>query len=65
MRMFKDEYPDHPLVLEGALGKKNHYQQYQPVVMLGKGYTVHWSGAAPAEVTVWLINFSRSVRSLV
>ncbi|XP_023669607.2 cell migration-inducing and hyaluronan-binding protein [Paramormyrops kingsleyae] len=59
MRMFKDEYPDHPLVLEGALGKKNHYQQYQPVVMLGKGYTVHWSGAAPAEVTVWLINFGR------
>ena len=45
----------------GALGKRNHYQQYQPVVTLAKSYTVHWERAAPAELTVWLINFNRSV----
>uniref|UniRef100_A0A8K9Y853 Cell migration inducing hyaluronidase 1 n=1 Tax=Oncorhynchus mykiss TaxID=8022 RepID=A0A8K9Y853_ONCMY len=61
MQMVKDEYPDRPLTLEGALGKKKHYQQFQPVVTLGKGYTVHWDQAAPAEITVWLINFNRLV----
>ncbi|XP_018620469.1 cell migration-inducing and hyaluronan-binding protein-like isoform X1 [Scleropages formosus] len=60
MIMVKDEYPDRPLVLEGALGKKNHYQQFQPVVTLAKSYTVHWDQTAPAEVTVWLINFNRN-----
>uniref|UniRef100_A0A673ZF08 hyaluronoglucosaminidase n=1 Tax=Salmo trutta TaxID=8032 RepID=A0A673ZF08_SALTR len=60
MQMVKDEYPDRPLTLEGALGKRKHYQQFQPVVTLGKGYTVHWDQAAPAEITVWLINFNRN-----
>ncbi|KAK1160788.1 cell migration-inducing and hyaluronan-binding protein-like [Acipenser oxyrinchus oxyrinchus] len=60
MKMIKDEYPEHPLSLVGALGKKNHYQQYQPVVTLQKGYTVHWDGAAPQELTVWLINYNRN-----
>jgi len=61
MKMVKDEYPDKPLELFGALGKRNHYQQFQPVVTLRKGYTMHWDQAAPAEVTIWLINFNRSV----
>ncbi|XP_062869588.1 cell migration-inducing and hyaluronan-binding protein-like [Trichomycterus rosablanca] len=60
MKMVKDEYPDHPLELEGALGKKHHYQQFQPVVTLAKSYTLHWDAAAPAEVTVWIINFNRN-----
>ncbi|KAG9266537.1 cell migration-inducing and hyaluronan-binding protein [Astyanax mexicanus] len=60
MTMVKDEYPEHPLELVGALGKRNHYQQYQPVVTLGKSYTVHWDKAAPANLTVWLINFNRN-----
>uniref|UniRef100_A0A8C1PJX3 Cell migration inducing hyaluronidase 1 n=1 Tax=Cyprinus carpio TaxID=7962 RepID=A0A8C1PJX3_CYPCA len=60
MKMVKDEYPDKPLELVGALGKRNHYQQFQPVVMLSKGYTMHWDQAAPAEVTIWLINFNRN-----
>ncbi|KAL2088985.1 hypothetical protein ACEWY4_015884 [Coilia grayii] len=59
LTMVKNEYPDRPLRLVGALGKKNHYQQFQPVVALAKGYTMHWDQAAPAEVTVWLINFNR------
>ncbi|KAL1007492.1 hypothetical protein UPYG_G00087520 [Umbra pygmaea] len=59
MQMVKDEYPDRPLDLEGALGKRKHYQQFQPVVMLAKDYTVHWDQAAPAEITIWLINFNR------
>ena len=60
MLMVKNEYPDRPLALEGALGKRKHYQQFQPVITLAKGYTVHWDQPAPAEVTVWLINFNRS-----
>ena len=59
MTMVKNEYPERPLKLVGALGKRNHYQQFQPVVTLAKGYTVHWDQAAPAEVTIWLINFNR------
>ncbi|KAJ8249320.1 hypothetical protein GJAV_G00233530 [Gymnothorax javanicus] len=59
MKMVRDEYPQYPLDLQGALGKKNHYQQFQPVVMLGKSYTVHWDQPAPAEVVIWLINFNR------
>uniref|UniRef100_A0A672GL81 Cell migration inducing hyaluronidase 1 n=1 Tax=Salarias fasciatus TaxID=181472 RepID=A0A672GL81_SALFA len=60
MYMARDEYPDRPLMLEGALGKRKHYQQFQPVVTLAKGYTVHWDQAAPAEVTIWLINFNKN-----
>lgn len=60
MHIVKDEYPQHPLTLEGALGKKKHYQQFQPVVTLAKGYTIHWDQAAPREVTIWLINFNKN-----
>ncbi|KAM8887797.1 cell migration-inducing and hyaluronan-binding protein [Synchiropus picturatus] len=60
MQMVRDEYPDRPLRLEGALGKKKHYQQFQPVITLAKGYTIHWDQPAPAEVTIWLINFHKN-----
>nr|XP_005989659.1 PREDICTED: cell migration-inducing and hyaluronan-binding protein [Latimeria chalumnae] len=60
MKIIKDEYPDHPLYLEGALRKSSHYQQYQPVVTLRKGYTIHWDKKAPEELTVWLINFKKN-----
>uniref|UniRef100_A0AAQ5YUA8 G8 domain-containing protein n=1 Tax=Amphiprion ocellaris TaxID=80972 RepID=A0AAQ5YUA8_AMPOC len=60
MLIVRDEYPDRPLALEGALGKRKHYQQFQPVITLAKGYTIHWDQAAPAEVTIWLINFNRN-----
>uniref|UniRef100_A0A8C6SYQ2 Cell migration inducing hyaluronidase 1 n=1 Tax=Neogobius melanostomus TaxID=47308 RepID=A0A8C6SYQ2_9GOBI len=59
MQIVRDEYPDRPLTLEGAVAKKKHYQQFQPVVTLYKGYTVHWDQAAPAEVTIWIINFNK------
>ncbi|KAM6943286.1 cell migration-inducing and hyaluronan-binding protein [Xenentodon cancila] len=60
MLIVRDEYPDRPLTLEGALGKKKHYQQFQPVVTLSKGYTIHWDSTAPADVTIWLINFNKN-----
>uniref|UniRef100_A0A6Q2ZD92 hyaluronoglucosaminidase n=1 Tax=Esox lucius TaxID=8010 RepID=A0A6Q2ZD92_ESOLU len=60
MQIVKDEFPDRPLELEGALGKRKHYQQFQPVITLAKGYTIHWDQAAPAEIIVWLINFDRN-----
>uniref|UniRef100_A0A665THV5 G8 domain-containing protein n=1 Tax=Echeneis naucrates TaxID=173247 RepID=A0A665THV5_ECHNA len=61
MDIVRNEYPDRPLTLEGALGKRKHYQQFQPVIVLAKGYTIHWDQLAPAEVTIWLINFNKSV----
>ncbi|XP_041649149.1 cell migration-inducing and hyaluronan-binding protein [Cheilinus undulatus] len=60
MHIVRNEYPDRPLTLEGALGKRKHYQQFQPVITLAKGYTIHWNEAAPAEVVIWLINFNRN-----
>uniref|UniRef100_A0A7N6A038 G8 domain-containing protein n=1 Tax=Anabas testudineus TaxID=64144 RepID=A0A7N6A038_ANATE len=60
MNIVRDEYPDRPLFLEGALGKRKHYQQFQPVITLAKGYSIHWDQAAPSEVTIWLINFSKN-----
>uniref|UniRef100_A0AAX7TR77 G8 domain-containing protein n=1 Tax=Astatotilapia calliptera TaxID=8154 RepID=A0AAX7TR77_ASTCA len=60
MQIVRDEYPDRPLTLEGALDKRKVYQQFQPVVTLAKGYTIHWDQAAPAEVTIWLINFNKN-----
>lgn len=64
MQIARNDYPDRALTLEGALGKKKHYQQFQPVITLSKGYTIHWDQAAPAEVTIWLINFNKSVNTL-
>uniref|UniRef100_A0A665TIG5 G8 domain-containing protein n=1 Tax=Echeneis naucrates TaxID=173247 RepID=A0A665TIG5_ECHNA len=60
MDIVRNEYPDRPLTLEGALGKRKHYQQFQPVIVLAKGYTIHWDQLAPAEVTIWLINFNKN-----
>ncbi|XP_072321030.1 cell migration-inducing and hyaluronan-binding protein [Eucyclogobius newberryi] len=59
MQMVRDEYPTRPLTLEGAVGKKKHYQQFQPVVTLSKGYTLHWDQAAPQEVIIQIINFNK------
>ncbi|XP_037367292.1 cell migration-inducing and hyaluronan-binding protein [Talpa occidentalis] len=59
MKIIKNDSPDYPLHLEGALARSAHYQQYQPVVTLRKGYTVHWDQPAPAELTIWLVNFNR------
>uniref|UniRef100_A0A7M4FDZ0 Cell migration inducing hyaluronidase 1 n=1 Tax=Crocodylus porosus TaxID=8502 RepID=A0A7M4FDZ0_CROPO len=60
MKIIKNDSPDRPLSLEGALSKSTHYQQYQPVITLRKGYTVHWDKAAPEELTIWLINFNKN-----
>ncbi|XP_043846286.1 cell migration-inducing and hyaluronan-binding protein [Dromiciops gliroides] len=59
MKIIKNDYHDHPLHLEGALTKSTHYQQYQPVITLKKGYTIHWNQTAPTELTIWLINFNK------
>ncbi|XP_043409826.1 cell migration-inducing and hyaluronan-binding protein isoform X3 [Prionailurus bengalensis] len=59
MKIIKNDFPSRPLHLEGALARSTHYQQYQPVVALQKGYTVHWDQPAPAELAIWLINFNK------
>uniref|UniRef100_A0A674K329 hyaluronoglucosaminidase n=1 Tax=Terrapene triunguis TaxID=2587831 RepID=A0A674K329_9SAUR len=60
MKIIKNDYYSHPLYLEGALSKSSPYQQYQPVITLQKGYTVHWDKTAPEELAIWLINFNKN-----
>lgn len=56
----RDEYPFHPMVLRG-INQKTTFSQYQPVIMLEKGYTIHWNGPAPKSVFLYLINFNKYV----
>ncbi|KAH0628271.1 hypothetical protein JD844_009180 [Phrynosoma platyrhinos] len=60
MTMVRDEYPSNPLVLRGINNQKADFQQYQPVVMLQKGYTIHWNGQAPQTTFLYLINFNKN-----
>lgn len=55
----RDEYPNSPLVLRGINSQGAPSQQYQPVLMMSKSYTLHWSGPAPREVVLSLINFDK------
>lgn len=55
----RDEYPDKPMVLRGIRTKTSPSQQYQPVLMMGKSYTMHWNGPAPRETVLSLINFDQ------
>ncbi|XP_078659538.1 cell surface hyaluronidase-like isoform X2 [Branchiostoma floridae x Branchiostoma belcheri] len=57
LSLVRDEYPDHPLVLKGTKSGGST-QQYQPVVMLEKTYTIHWNGRAPREVYIYPVNFN-------
>lgn len=58
MTIVRDEYPKHPMRLRG-INQRADFQQYQPVVMLEKGYTIHWNGRAPEETFLYLINFNK------
>ncbi|KAL0193616.1 hypothetical protein M9458_011912, partial [Cirrhinus mrigala] len=55
----RDEYPDKPMVLRGIRSQTAPSQQYQPVLMMSKSYTVHWNGPAPRETVLSLINFDQ------
>uniref|UniRef100_A0A672Z5B6 hyaluronoglucosaminidase n=1 Tax=Sphaeramia orbicularis TaxID=375764 RepID=A0A672Z5B6_9TELE len=55
----RDEYPNTPLVLRGINSQGALSQQYQPILMMSKSYTLHWSGPAPREVVLSLINFDK------
>uniref|UniRef100_A0A8C9F591 G8 domain-containing protein n=1 Tax=Pavo cristatus TaxID=9049 RepID=A0A8C9F591_PAVCR len=57
MTIVRDEYPSNPMVLRG-INQRAVFQQYQPVVMLQKGYTIHWNGKAPNVTYLYLINFN-------
>uniref|UniRef100_A0A7N8YHJ8 Cell migration inducing hyaluronidase 2 n=1 Tax=Mastacembelus armatus TaxID=205130 RepID=A0A7N8YHJ8_9TELE len=56
----RDEYPNAPLVLRGINSQTGLSQQYQPILMMSKSYTLHWSGAAPRETVLSLINFDKN-----
>uniref|UniRef100_A0A3Q1H0Y1 hyaluronoglucosaminidase n=1 Tax=Anabas testudineus TaxID=64144 RepID=A0A3Q1H0Y1_ANATE len=55
----RDEYPDAPLVLRGINSQTVLSKQYQSILMMSKSYTLHWSGPAPREVVLSLINFDK------
>ncbi|KAL0979652.1 hypothetical protein UPYG_G00187820 [Umbra pygmaea] len=55
----RDEYPEAPLVLRGTNSQGALSQQYQPVLMMSKSYTLHWNGPAPKEIVLSLINFNQ------
>ncbi|XP_030647265.1 cell surface hyaluronidase [Chanos chanos] len=55
----RDEYPDRPMVLRGINSQAAQTQQYQPVLMMSKSYTLHWDGPAPREIVLSLINFDQ------
>lgn len=57
LSIIRDEYPDKPLVLRGINSQTALSQQYQPVLMLSKSYTLHWNGQAPKEIVLSLANF--------
>ncbi|XP_069778801.1 cell surface hyaluronidase isoform X2 [Narcine bancroftii] len=59
MTIVRDEYSNHPMTLRG-INQRADFQQYQPVVMLEKGYTIHWNGRAPEEIYLYLVNFDKS-----
>uniref|UniRef100_A0A8B9RZW9 hyaluronoglucosaminidase n=1 Tax=Accipiter nisus TaxID=211598 RepID=A0A8B9RZW9_9AVES len=59
MTIVRDEYPASPMVLRG-INQRAVFQQYQPVVMLKKGYTIHWNGKAPNVTYLYLINFNKN-----
>ncbi|KAK7934147.1 hypothetical protein WMY93_005043 [Mugilogobius chulae] len=50
----RDEYPNLPLVLRGINSQGALSQQYQPILMMSKSYTLHWSGPAP-ERDDWVL----------
>ncbi|KAG8432599.1 hypothetical protein GDO86_001442 [Hymenochirus boettgeri] len=54
----RDEYPSRHMTLKG-ITQKALYQQYQPVVMLQKGYTIHWNAQAPQIIYLYPINFEK------
>ncbi|CAG01606.1 unnamed protein product, partial [Tetraodon nigroviridis] len=55
----RNEYPSSPLILRGINSQGAPSQQYQPVLMMAKSYTLHWNGPAPKEVVLSLINFDK------
>ncbi|XP_060738848.1 cell surface hyaluronidase [Tachysurus vachellii] len=57
LSIIRDDYPEKPLVLRGINSQTALSQQYQPVLMLSKSYTLHWNGQAPKEVVLLLANF--------
>ncbi|XP_019373011.1 PREDICTED: transmembrane protein 2 [Gavialis gangeticus] len=59
MTIVRDEYPTSPMALRG-INQRAAFQQYQPVVMLQKGYTIHWNGQAPQTTFLYLINFNKN-----
>uniref|UniRef100_A0A8B9RCE4 Cell migration inducing hyaluronidase 2 n=1 Tax=Astyanax mexicanus TaxID=7994 RepID=A0A8B9RCE4_ASTMX len=57
LSIIRDEYPDRPMVLRGINSQAAPSQQYQPVLMMSKSYTLHWNGQAPREIVLSLANF--------
>ncbi|XP_066513496.1 cell surface hyaluronidase-like [Hoplias malabaricus] len=58
LSIIRDDYSDKPLVLRGINNQGALSQQYQPVLMMSKSYTLHWNREAPKEIVLSLVNFN-------
>ncbi|XP_023932993.1 cell surface hyaluronidase [Lingula anatina] len=54
MSITRTDHPDKPLELESPTG-----DQYQPSMLLGRSYIIHWDNTTPDDIELHPINFNR------
>ncbi|XP_035660304.1 cell surface hyaluronidase-like [Branchiostoma floridae] len=59
MILTRDEYPGHPVTLEGLNQSPSNKQKHNPVVTVDKSYTVHWDGRAPERIRIYPAHFNK------
>ncbi|XP_013418458.2 cell surface hyaluronidase-like [Lingula anatina] len=66
MSMTRTDHPDKPLQLESPKRtSRDPWNQYQPSMLLGQTYTIHWDGTSPASVQLHPINFNKNDNIIV
>ncbi|XP_013405864.1 cell surface hyaluronidase-like [Lingula anatina] len=61
MSMTRTDHPDKPLELENQSGgtSASKWKKYQPSMLIGQTYIIHWSDTAPETISLHLMNFNR------
>ncbi|XP_023933414.1 cell surface hyaluronidase [Lingula anatina] len=66
MSMTRTDHPDKPIELVSPWRKGGGvWNQYQPSMLLGQTYTIHWDGTSPATVQLHPINFNKNDNIIV
>ncbi|XP_013405883.1 cell migration-inducing and hyaluronan-binding protein [Lingula anatina] len=62
MSMTRTDHPDKPLELENQSGgtSASKWKKYQPSMLIGQTYIIHWSDTAPETISLHLMNFNRN-----